>query len=211
MVTLPERTERGAMMRRSPLAVLMAVAVVFPGHLLLAGDGQTWKQVRALGEKPNSTQARDLVDSLRTTRKQSVVELIAVSLNDELSRHTRVSAVAMLGDLRAPEAVDSLMGQLTTLLPPEGVITNAVIGAFYPCAGALVRIGKPASSAARRQLGKEDDQQRRGLLCFIVHRVEGEAIGRLLLEHQRDRTRDEATRRNLQAALDTHWFTEERE
>lgn len=180
---------------------LAMAALACSYQISLAGDVEVWPQVQALSQDSSRDGASAAVAALQAAKGQSVARLVAVSCNRELPVWTRLAATAMLGELRAAEAVDPLMAQLTTLSPD--VIDERALETVYPCFPALVQIGKPASLAAVKQLRHEEDALRRAILCHIIRGVEGETLARLLVELERDREQDEVARRNLQTALDT--------
>lgn len=190
--------------------VVSLIMAVSPCCLLLADEGPVWEPVRELEPTSDVKQAEACVQALQAIRAQSVVRLIETACNPKLSNQVRLAAIHMLGELRAPEAVGALMGQLTVCLPVNEMLCEPTFPTLYPCTGALICIGKPSSLAAAKLLRKEDDEGRRSLLCFIIETVEGKQGGRILIEQQLHDTlpQDEIVRRRLQNALESPFLVE---
>jgi hypothetical protein len=113
--------------------------------------------------------------------------------------------VKLLGAIRAPEAVQSLMTLITfkSTASAEKQERTPVLKTFV-VAAALIEIGKPASLAALEELGRtppEKDDLKRDLLLLVILRVEGEDVARFMITKAAKERTDENERNNLSAAL----------
>ena len=194
-------------------AIVVLSVAACSSHLLQAGEEMVWEQVRTLGAESSVEQAEGCVLSFRATRTKSIARLIEVACDAQLSNHARRAAINMLGDLRAVEAVNALMGQLDARIMVGEVLSEPTTYTFYPSAGALVRIGRPASVAAFRELRGEDAGVRRDLLCLIIKIVEGKETARRMVEQKLHGTPPHRRRERarLQEVLDSRFFAEKKE
>lgn len=91
----------------------------------------------------------------------------------------------VLAAYRAPEAVDELL-QIVAF-KSQFVLRYSrdnTLGDYYPAAGALAKIGKPALRSTIWELTKESPPQRRKNLCWIIGAIEGKKVGRWRIEEQ---------------------------
>jgi HEAT repeat protein len=163
-----------------------------------AESEKTWEEAALLTEvKPAQDHAR-LVQTFALKREASVRNLIDVLQNAKFPRSNRIAAANILGELRAPEAVDALIQQLT--LSPE-LNDEKTLGTVYPCYLALTKTGLPASRKAVQHLQDEVDPLRKRLLCGIVKEVEGLSVTAFLLKSELEKSQDVKVRKNIEEAL----------
>ena len=112
-------------------------------------------------------------------------------------------AIEELGQLRATEAADLLIAQIT-FLNPRIKAKEFSSDIFHPAVAALRQIGKPASLAALKALrqlkldpievavddGTKSPQYRAGLLNLVIRGVEGNEVAELLLKKDMDAADD---------------------
>lgn len=99
--------------------------------------------------------------------------------SDENLYARRLAAVVVLGNMRARQAVPMLIENLVTISPLFR--SGDAFGQPSPCVEALVRIGKPASTACLGALATEEDLIRRKLLLQVVKRVETPDVAKFML------------------------------
>ena len=87
----------------------------------------------------------------------------------------KLLAVLLLGEMRAAEAVDVLLDNLT--FRPPRLIEEAGLGALYPCVEALIRIGQPSVEGILRRASRQYGDREIMLLSHIVRRVMGREDG----------------------------------
>jgi len=150
----------------------------------------------------------EFVEKQMKSRSKQIEELIVLVKDPNCEMASRISAVQLLGGLRAVEAVDVLFAHLTIITPSK--VKDKTIEGVAPCMPALVAIGKPSSEKALTELAKETDAWRRFLLLTILHRVEGNSLAQHLLREAIRLAKGAPEKANLQAALDHPSFKEEK-
>ena len=174
--------------------------------LFVAQKGKTWESVKHLHQIPNYNQVvsaellskrRELIEELfKTTSRVSISKLITILENKSLDIATRIAAANMLGELRAPKAVDALLRQMTIVVSP---ISQALVR--DPCVDSLVQIGKPASQKALTLLEKEDDIVRVGYLSRVILGVEDKELAIFQLKNKIDQAADQKIIDRLEKAI----------
>lgn len=114
-------------------------------------------------------------------------------------------AVEALGTMRAGEAAGLLASIIDAPLA-YGASWSVTMDGWFPCAAALVKIGKPGASACleeivRLTLEEKERPFKQKLLCSVIVRVEGEKVARILLEDEKARVTDPQQTENLERAL----------
>lgn len=110
----------------------------------------------------------------------------------------RNAAIEILGDLRAEEAVDLLIENLSP--PPSVPRTSWPFKGYPPAIEALAKIGKPATAKLMKAIVDTTEQDTiRGLGLALIH-IEGFAGGKELLESAIRSEGDKKRRTRLQAA-----------
>jgi hypothetical protein len=127
-------------------------------------------------------------------------------------------AIALLGDMRAAEAVEAL---LEWIAPHEGQVCIIKFDIGEPFAvSALIKIGKPASLVCLKRLSLKNDDKlvalgksKRDWLLKIVQSVEGNNVAKFMLQDAIDKEQDKDKKANLTAALALldKWIKEEAE
>jgi len=116
-------------------------------------------------------------------------------------REPKHLAIELLGELRASEAVEVLLGNLTYCNP-------VMYGSYrtwesdFPAAVSLSEIGNPALGPALAKVARTDDELERELCCWIIERVEGEELAPIVLQLAIDKERYSGGKARLQAALE---------
>jgi len=130
---------------------------------------------------------------IRSERESLIKELIAVLEAPHRAKADRAESARILGLLRAPEAVGPLMRNLSMT---PGLFARAVgYSKTFPCALALVQIGKPASEAAVAALPGEPDDVNRSILAWVIAKIEGEHEGRRMLSRKLQTLKGQKRRR----------------
>lgn len=160
--------------------------------------GDTWQDVTSLANAKSWHEAHDLVKAITAKRDASVAKLVNILRDDKQPRGNRLGAAKVLGDLKAAEALDALLENLT--VSPE-VLDETSLATYFPCYQALISIGIPASRKIVVVLRGEENDRRKKLLCTILKVVEGQAVSEFLLNAEIQKTKDEKEQQNLQNAL----------
>jgi hypothetical protein len=112
-------------------------------------------------------------------------------------------AILLLGDLRAREAIEVLLENLS-YKNPRSLVSGAYLerGGWYPSVEALSKIGMPAIVPTIGKLATyEQDGLGRQLCCWVINKVLGPRLGKLRIEIAIEETRDATAKKNLEAAL----------
>ncbi|MDP2897372.1 MAG: hypothetical protein Q8Q12_12590 [bacterium] len=116
----------------------------------------------------------------------------------------KLLAIELLGDLRAKEAISSLLGNLTyrvnTIL--LGPTQGPRLDRQYPAAASLAKIGNPAVPEVLSFLGRSTDPIERHLCVWILVRIDGRDVARFRVEKAIESSRLSDVKANLQAALE---------
>lgn len=116
---------------------------------------------------------------------------------------SRLSAIRLLGTLRADEAVPVLLRCLSLKYGRE---YPHVLGGKPPPRNealiALVKIGKPSSKAALERLKRCGEDDERSLLVEVIKGVEGAELARLIFRKAVTDSQDAKEKKTLQMALD---------
>jgi hypothetical protein len=112
-------------------------------------------------------------------------------------------SILLLGDLRAVEAVDILLENLTYKNPKSLESSEALSqGGWYPAAEALSKIGMPAVEPIIKKLGSyKPNSKGSDLCCWILKEILGVKLARLRLQIAIEDTREATIRENLTAVL----------
>lgn len=151
---------------------------------------------------------RAAIEAIVGQHRQTIREtlsLVETAIRDRDSA-TAKAGIAVLGELRAEEAIPLLVENLTTILPPEFAGGKAFRpiqeGAFV---GALLRIGSPALEPLVKAASKSDDKMRTLLTGFILARLLGTDVALAYVdEHLQKADASEAPRLlHLRDVIDT--------
>ncbi len=114
-------------------------------------------------------------------------------------------AIELLGELRAEEAISTLVRDLTYYVDTSiaGTLGGRGLGARYPAAASLAKIGNPAVPRLLQFLGTRADPLGRHLCVWTLIRIEGRDVGRLRLQKAiKDCGPHSTGKANLEAALE---------
>ena len=115
----------------------------------------------------------------------------------------REVAFTLLGTVRDPHAVNALCKciELRTFVVSVGELRPVNVGDYYPAAGALAKIGKPAIFHCVGALKQEGSAQRRDCFCWVIGAVEGPEVGRFVLMLALAKETDAKRKARLQQAV----------
>ena len=122
-----------------------------------------------------------LLQEFQDERKGLIVRLVGILEDTERSRPERIQAARLLGCLRAAEATQPLIENVS--LAPE-VFTDMSWNAICPCGAGLIQIGKPASKAAVDAIARGGDEGSRCILASVITRIEGADVARFMLQQK---------------------------
>ena len=143
-------------------------------HLIELAQGPSWPFQTALGPMPSLPEWRE-------------------------PKH---QAMLLLGDIRAADAVPTLLANIEYENPRDAVGGFPSKGEMYPAVEALSKIGMPAVDPVLAKLGEVDPTSTAAeLCCWTLRKILGAKLGRVRLEIAIEETRDSSVRENLKVAL----------
>lgn len=156
--------------------------------------------------------ARSRIVQERRVLVQSLIKIARSGADEtpskraELLRLTspKCLAIKLLGEMRAEEAISSLVQNLTYRVDPRlgGSSGRLEVGAWYPAAASLAKIGNPAMPNLLEFLGKSTDPVERHLCVWILIRIDGRDVARFRVEKAIESSRLSQMKANLEAALE---------
>jgi len=164
--------------------------IVAPGVIMLTSGAQVTP------DKLESTMV-----SFNTMRNQMIqrrIEIIKKTTTTNLDIDTKAQAIRDLPMLKAGEAADVLVDQISFLYTRSGAKEFSP-DALHPCVAALKQLGKPAVDAAIRGLEKLDldggdgidsGRYKAELLSMVVESVEGKDVAVFLFKKEMDHASD---------------------
>jgi hypothetical protein len=166
-------------------------------------------------QSPDSAQrfaARSRIVQERRSLVQSLVKIARGGADDtpgkraQLLRLTspKCLAIKLLGELRAEEAVPSLVQDLTYRVDTSiaGTFGGRGLGARYPAAGSLAKIGNPAVPKLLGFLGKSTERVQRHVCVWTLIAIDGRDVARFRVERAIERCGLSRTKANLEAGLE---------
>jgi len=212
--------------KRLVFGACMLAALVFGAAMYSAGEQSNaskadnlypdtaWLVPIKLVERPQSytkfiTERQRTIDALLRVvqEKQETADMISPSGQITYGKTAmtypegRIAyAIRMLGDLRAPKAVQALLDiidfQFTVtgmarLEPPKDA---QVIQA-------LIQIGKPASTGAVEYLANDKSSKRAPMYVRVIAQVEGIELGKVMVRLAADKEKDPEKKARLEAAI----------
>jgi hypothetical protein len=140
---------------------------------------------------------------------QSRLKTLRAPAKTQAEIDKKVQAINELVTLRAEEAADALVEQVSFVNPRD--LGKDFEDSVHPCFAALKKLGKPATNAALKALrqmdlngpteGLENPSYRAGLLGLVIRAVEGDTVGEFILKNERDATHDPARRAMFEQLL----------
>jgi len=124
--------------------------------------------------------------SLSTERSRLVSALITIAGKPKPAYQMydeRALSVMLLGEMRAIEAVDTLIRYIA--FRPPGFTTEYSPSGEYPCVEALIKIGTPATAAFLGKVDSPPDKETLRLHVMVIQMVEGWEAGELKIRHAR--------------------------
>lgn len=140
---------------------------------------------------------RKILESHRTLVGK-LVEIVEQGAGNPGLNNPALSAVEVLGDLRAAGAVQVLIKHIDSYYP---LFTHDTRAGGSACGTALIQIGKPASMTALAMLGNPGSDKRMRLFVEVIKGVEGPEVARFLIEDAIKKEKNASRRENLQKAL----------
>ena len=193
---------------------LSAVVLAIAGNLVLfAGEGSTPDALDRLQAKEGilggGPARRAAFAEILECRKRVVTRLIEIvgkkDLQDTGEWSSFYLAIVLLGEWRAPEAVEVLSRNLVYYQNTGGFFTTDTrCESPYPAAVALSKIGLPAIQAMDSLVSESADPETRKVAAWTLMKIEGkdQAINRLESKIIRCGDKDLGQKRRLKSAAD---------
>lgn len=197
------------------LVALLSVIVAFETVLLIRGLVSE-KPKRTVQEMPEPDEtlpleaalvdpdisvrheaARETFESHRALVRK-LVEIVEQGADNPDPYNPALTAVELLGDLRAVGGVHVLIKHIDVYYSPRVAATRPGGSA---CGVALIQIGKPASITALSLLRNPGSDKRMALFVEVIKGVEGPEVARFLIEDAIKKEKSASGRENLQKAL----------
>jgi PBS lyase HEAT-like repeat len=142
-----------------------------------------------------------VVNKLQAERTDIHNELLALLKNPQSSDFTKCAAAYHLGEMRAPEAVNTLANQIKLHLDTRDIESLRGLEGSV-AVRALIKIGSPSIPAMIRNLSKSDDAMVVELSLLVLDQIEGDKdIVQLRLQKALAAEKDLQRQARLQAAL----------
>ena len=188
------------------MMMCLTVVVITVGATYCAGDKETAKPISLIrsGKAEDREQGRRIILEERARVIQALIDIIKAPrvkdgdgwLDLTSSRNT---AIACIGEYRAPEAVSVLLA-LMDPAPGESVVDGVLL--FCPAGDALVKIGKPSISAIVDLLAETDTKKMSASQArLVIFDIEGAGAGEMVLKNAVAEEKDAVRRANLEAHL----------
>ena len=112
-------------------------------------------------------------------------------------------AIRLLGELRAEEAISTLVRDLTYYVDTSiaGTLGGRGLGARYPAAGSLAKIGSPAVPRIVGVLRSTTNPLERHICVWTLIAIDGRDVARFRIKKAIERCRLSGMKANLEAAL----------
>jgi len=130
----------------------------------------------------------------------AVDEILRQMRQENLSNEGKVYCAYLLGELRAAKAISILLKNIDLKAEKIDPKIAGVRWNVYPAQDALAKIGMPAVHMILDRLGKEENEDRRKLMCRVIAKVEGKEIGKGRVTIAKEKASDETAKRNLELA-----------
>ena len=181
-----------------------------------AAGGETWRSPIGSLQSADPTQRVSARTRILKERRSLVRSLMIIAQTQtrvtpseqaELLRLTspKYLAIRLLGELRAEEAIRTLLRNLTYYVDMSiaGSLGGRGLGARYPAAGSLAKIGNPAVPKLLGFLSGSTDRLEPHLCVWTLIRIEGRDVARLRVEKATKDCRPYGNAKaNLEAALE---------
>jgi len=152
-------------------------------------------------------------DEAEKTRKAIINRLIEIAKAEKVGgtsfESSKRLAIELLGKYRAEEAVDFLFSILLYEERPTFSWGAVVQENKYPAVGALIKIGIPAAKKAWPHLSSTEDAKELDLCFWIIVRVYGKDVARLIVEDKLKRATSQPRKRNLEKGLKEYLAADE--
>lgn len=159
------------------IAIVVIVAVVGIYAIQSKQAGEDNMDIQGIVQKLCSQdiiQRKKAYEQILNQRTELLHVLLRIAATEKSSYDEldeRYLAVLLLGEMRAPEAVDILIRGIT--FSPPGMITREDSPiAPYPCVGALIKIGEPAVRAILERIHQVQDKDTLTLYVLVIQMVE---------------------------------------
>ena len=195
--------QRGARCSLAGLTLLLATLLCF----LVSRAGNLPIAERFEGTIPSDLKARmDKYDE-EVQARIATIEVMKLFLkapgdDDPFVTGRRAYAVKLLGLMRAPEAVDTLLDMIDTRFADTGHEDPRRTQDKLPLVvEALTNIGKPASRRAVEYLAREKSAKRSLLYVRVIQDVEGPVLGREMVKLAAETEADANRKERLETAI----------
>ena len=139
------------------------------------------------------SKASEMILRLKEPDRQQIVSEIESLAREFVGERERAgtakSAIILLGDLQAQEAIPFLVDHLTFKVFYKQAKRLQTLDDLYPCAGALIKIGAPSIERLLERVEGASDEAVIRIAGFVIYRVlRGHAGARIgnRIEGQRD-------------------------
>jgi hypothetical protein len=161
--------------------------------------------IRELSAK-DGNQRWSALEQIRKRRAELIQSLLIIAKTKEVHYEfsdERAVAVRLLGEMRASEAVDTLINEIT-LKPPLVILFEDSPAEPYPCVKALIEIGDPAVRALLTRVKEKPSRDILILHVYIIYTVEGNWEAGALKIEKALKDSVSGRREYLQALMETY-------
>jgi hypothetical protein len=145
-----------------------------------------------------ATAREEIKDDIRKDLVQPLIKLAQTKGVNDFSTPKEI-AIHLLGELRYWEVVGMLVEEIDYCPPNSGSFISTIF--IFPCASALIKIGKPATEAILKKCEKEIKDKNLILYAWVISHVEGDELGKYRIELELKKTTDPQKKKNLEQLL----------
>jgi hypothetical protein len=164
-------------------------------------------ELKTLLGRRNDPESFDLIVKLVLKAKNEIVSFLHDVILDENSPQypaAAVSAIRLLGELRAKESVDLLASRIAFPAPSGGkrvILRLPDLAQDYPAVGALIEIGAPSVPAVLNVLSENSDALSLQNASWVLLQVLGDKCARLALDEALNKEQNPKRKDRIRKAL----------
>lgn len=189
----------------------IGVALLALLSIAISGANYCWGQDHTAGN-PNIILLRSDIPTDRDKAMKSImedrnvliakIEAIIIEKDKGDRKGTLYSAIKLLGDLHANEAIPLLVKHLTLEVFYKDTKRTQPIEDRYPAVGALIKIGLPALKVLLTEIEISNDNKMSDLVSYIFIKDLGPAVAKKYVEERLNMQQDKLKRNRLKVLID---------
>jgi hypothetical protein len=182
------------------MAKYFALSLLIAGICLAADDGDVYRMMRSEDIQERTAAANKLLDE-RGGTISALENVIRDLAGDSSRRGTVKSAIDVLGELRAEEAIPLLVQNLTLEVFYKETKRTQGVTDLFPAVGALIKIGIQSIDPVLQRSTQADDADLLRTSSAVVRGVLGPELAKARVQLELRRTTAREATRRLNALL----------